>query len=56
MKITRIVKNLKCDTVLCEKMADYELAVGSYKGNIFMCESCFKILQNLFKRIGSKNG
>lgn len=51
MRIARIYKNLKCDTVLCFNNAEYELNLGSYKGNSYMCLKCFKKLITLFKRI-----
>ncbi len=56
MKIARIVKNIKCDTVLCGNNADYELILNSFKGSAFLCEKCFKAIQNLFKRISTKDG
>ena len=51
MKISKIFKEIKCDTILCNKTAEYELGLDSYKGNYFLCEKCFKNLQKLFKRI-----
>ena len=51
MKISKISKDIKCDTILCNQGAIYELGLESYKGNYFLCEKCFKNLQKLFKRI-----
>jgi len=51
MKISKILREIKCDTILCNKDANYELELDSYKGNYFLCEKCFKNLQKLFKRI-----
>ena len=50
MRISKIHKDIKCDTVLCNKDACYELEMGSYKGNYFLCDNCFKSMQKLFKR------
>lgn len=55
MRVTRIVKKIKCDTVLCGNIAEYELTLNSYKGNTFLCEKCFRQMQNLFKRINAKD-
>ena len=55
MKISKIVKLIKCDTVLCNLNAKYELVSNSYKGNIYLCEDCFKSMQNTFKRTSCKN-
>lgn len=54
MTISRISKLIKCDTVLCNKNANFEIVSNSYKGNIYMCEDCFKTLQNTFKRTNCK--
>ena len=51
MRIARIYKNLKCDTVLCSNTAEYELSLNSYKGNSYLCSKCFQNLLKLFKRI-----
>ena len=51
MKISKISKAIKCDTILCNKEADFELELESYKGNYYLCENCFKNLRKLFKRI-----
>ncbi len=56
MRIAKIVKNIRCDTVLCNKCADFELTINSYKGNLYLCEKCYKTIQNLFKRTTSKDG
>lgn len=54
MTISRISKLIKCDTVLCNQNANYEIVSNSYKGNIYLCEDCFKTLQNTFKRTSYK--
>lgn len=56
MTISRISKLIKCDTVLCNENACYEIVSNSYKGNIYLCEDCFKTLQNTFKRTNYKWG
>lgn len=50
MTISKIYKAIKCDTVLCNKDASFELQLDSYKGSSYLCEDCFKKLQKLFKR------
>lgn len=50
MRISKILRDTKCDTVLCNKDAKFELETGSYKGNYFLCDDCFKSMQKLFKR------
>jgi hypothetical protein len=55
MKIKTINTPIKCDTVLCNHDAIVSLETNSYKGNTYLCEHCFKELQNLIKRNASKN-
>lgn len=55
MKINKTDKLIKCDTVLCNNNANYEIFSESYKGNIFLCENCFKMLQKLFKKVVTTN-
>lgn len=55
MKITRISKNIKCDTVLCSENAEFELSLNSFKGNSYLCPKCFNLVRNLFKRLNDKN-
>ena len=50
MKLNKINKSLICDTVLCNKLSSFQIETGSYKGNMFLCEDCFKNLSNIFKR------
>ena len=54
MRISKIMKNIKCDTVLCNKSASYEIESNSYKGSIFLCEDCFIAMQKLFKKVAEK--
>lgn len=55
MKISKTSKDIKCDTVLCGKDADYEIFSDSYKGTIYLCDNCFKMMQKLFKRVTTSN-
>lgn len=50
MKINKITKPLICDIVLCNKLSLYQVDTGSYKGPMFLCETCYKNLQSIFKR------
>ena len=56
MKIFRITKNIKCDTVLCNKNADFKIDSMSYKGEIYLCEDCFHAIQKIFKKVQVKDG
>lgn len=49
MKINQINENIKCDSVLCFQKASYEILTNSYKGNQYLCKSCYKEYQKLFK-------
>ena len=49
MIINKINSNIKCDSVLCFNNASYEIKTNSYKGNQYLCVSCFKQYQKLFK-------
>ncbi len=55
MTITKLTKQIKCDTVLCDGFAMYKLCTKSYKGDSYLCEKCFNELKNIFKRIHNKN-
>lgn len=55
MKISKIKQKIVCDTVLCGEIATYCIESESYKGNIYLCEKCFKSLQNNLKRINFKD-
>lgn len=55
MKINQVNKPIMCDTVLCNQKAKFELELNSFKGNNFLCESCFNKLKNLLKRTTNKN-
>lgn len=45
-----IDKNIKCDTVLCNNTANIMIETDSYKGNSFLCKSCFNNFKSLFKK------
>lgn len=49
MKLNKIDKEIKCDTVLCNNNANYELICNSYKGNSYLCDNCLLLLQNTLK-------
>ena len=49
MKIRIINENIKCDSVLCFQNALYEIITDSYKGNQYLCKTCYKKYQKLFK-------
>ncbi len=51
MKINRIIK---CDTLYCHQNATYMIETNSFKGNQFLCNSCYNEMKNLFKK-ESKN-
>jgi len=51
MKLFKINKEIKCDTVLCNCNAKYEFISNSYKGNIYLCEDCFNSMQNIMKKV-----
>lgn len=55
MNITRIKNYIKCDSVLCNKIAIYKISANSYKGDYYMCSECFNEFQKLFKRTPSNN-
>ena len=55
MNINKLYRIVKCDIVLCNKNAEYEIITNSYHGNTFLCGECFKKIQNLFKGIKLKN-
>ena len=55
MKLMKINKPIKCDTVMCNINANYQLCTDSYKGYTFLCEKCFQQIQKLFKRTTLKN-
>ena len=55
MKILKVNKGIKCDTVLCNQDSDYKIESQSYKGEIYLCDNCFKSLQKLFKKVQVKD-
>ena len=46
MHIAETLKNVRCDTVGCHKIAKYNLDTNSYKGSTCLCLECFN---NLYK-------
>ena len=55
MNITKIKNYIKCDSVLCNKIAMYKINSNSYKGDSYICTDCFNEFQKLFKRTSSNN-
>ncbi len=55
MKINKINKYLKCDSILCFNNASFEILADSYKGNQYLCNDCFKKYQKLFKDTKKEN-
>lgn len=55
MKINVINENIKCDSILCFNTSSFEIQTNSYKGNQYLCESCFKKYQKLFKEQKKNN-
>ena len=55
MKIRSINENIKCDSILCFQNAMYEISANSYKGNQYLCKTCFKNYQKLFKETKKLN-
>ena len=55
MILNKITSNIKCDSVLCFKNATYEIKTQSYKGNQYLCDTCFKQYQKLFKEPKKQN-
>ncbi|MBR2909759.1 MAG: hypothetical protein IKC11_05400 [Clostridia bacterium] len=51
MLIEKTLKNIRCDTASCHKMAMFNINTSSYKGSIYLCEECFKNLYNLMLKI-----
>ena len=44
MKIQSCPQNIRCDCISCNKFAKYSIDTSSYKGNLNLCEECFKKL------------
>lgn len=55
MKLIKINKPIKCDTVMCNNHSNFEIITNSYKGTMYLCESCFISLQKIIKRTLTKN-
>lgn len=55
MKINQINENIKCDSVLCFQNANFEIITNSYKGNQYLCNSCYKKYLKLFKELKKTN-
>ena len=49
MKLNQIKENIKCDSILCFNNASFEIQTNSYKGNQYLCNTCYKKYQKLFK-------
>ena len=54
MTITYINQQIKCDTVLCNKLATVKIDSNSYKGDCFLCKDCLTKLKNIFKKDSKK--
>ena len=54
MKISTPIFITKCDTIMCNKKAKSRLETNSFKGDSYLCETCFKNLFNSMKRIKDK--
>lgn len=55
MKISKKKTRIMCDTILCNTFSDFVIESESYKGNIYLCEKCFGVLQSNIKRIKQNN-
>lgn len=55
MKISNIENEIKCDTVMCNNNATKKLETDSFKGNMFLCNTCFNTLKNLLKKDNQNN-
>ncbi len=55
MTITKIKNNIKCDSVMCNQLANFKISANSYKGDYFLCSNCFNEFQRLLKRNNLKN-
>ena len=55
MNIQTCPKNIRCDSISCNKLTAYSVNTSSYKGGINLCEDCFnrlyKLLQEMKKQI-----
>lgn len=51
MFIQESLKNIRCDTISCHKLAQYNICTSSYKGNIYMCDDCFNKLHSAIQSI-----
>ena len=55
MKIEKTIYQTICDTISCNRYSIYSISTYSYKGDINLCEKCFRQLQNTMKRIKDIN-
>ena len=55
MKINKIQENIKCDSILCFNNANFEISTNSYKGNQYLCNSCYLKYKKLFKELKQNN-
>ncbi len=51
MKIEKTLYKTICDTVGCNRYSIYSIYTYSYKGDISLCQNCFKQLQNTIKKV-----
>ena len=50
MKMMKENQQIKCDTILCNKISTVRLSLNSYKGDMFLCGDCFTKLKCLLKK------
>lgn len=50
MCVETTLKNIRCDTVACHKMAKFSINTSGYKGCIYLCEECFNKLYLAMQR------
>lgn len=50
MKLAQTNKTIKCDSVLCHNLSTFKIESNSYKGDMFLCDKCFKELTNIIKK------
>lgn len=55
MKIDECLNNVRCFTASCNKFAKYNIDTNGFKGNISLCEDCFKELSKLILNINKQN-
>ena len=50
MKLIHENLKLKCDCIMCKNLSNITVNLGTYHGNLHLCNSCFKKAQNLLKK------